>query len=75
MANAVVTDMLGNLLVMIIPFGLYDKCIQKNARSLMSVSNCQEVSGTYNIMEVPKLFSSEPAVSTEVLSLTGGSEL
>ena len=64
MANADVMDKIG----MIIPFGLYDKCIQKNARCLMSVSKCKGVSETYNIMEVSKLFSNEHALSTEVLS-------
>jgi len=57
MANAVVPDKVGNIMTMIIPFRLYNQCIQDNAHRLKSISDCSAVSGTYNIMEVPKLFS------------------
>jgi hypothetical protein len=64
MANAVSTDAVGNHLVGIVPFGLYEKCIQNNARALEKLSKCQ---GNYNIVEVPKLLSNEPRAGLTLL--------
>ena len=75
MANAVVPDRMGNILVVIIPFDLYGTCIRENAYRLKSIADCKVESGTYKVNDVPKLFSDEPIASTEILSLADRSEL